>query len=299
MSSRVQYVAEKRLATVPNFLPMNMQYETITGSIAYGVSQEESDFDVIGFCIPPREEIFPHLRGEILGFGTQGRRFEHWQQHHVLDPTARGGKGCQYDFCIFSIVKYFHLLMGNNPNIIDSLFTPQRCVLHITKIGTVVRDSRKLFLHKGLWATFKGYAYSQMHKMDLNKAEGKRKAIIERYKYDVKFGTHVVRLLSEAEQLLTEGDLDLERNREQLKSIRRGEWTIEQIKQYFSDKERTLEELYSKTTLPIKPDEERIKSLLLNCLEEHYGSLDGAVVRVGKEEQILREIKGVLERNGY
>ena len=56
---------------------------------------------------------------------------------------------------------------------------------------------------------------------------------------DVKFLYHVVRLLNEAEQILMEGDLDLERNREQLKSIRKGEWTFDQIVKYFD--KQTLE----------------------------------------------------------
>ena len=31
--------------------------------------------------------------------------------------------------------------------------------------------------------------------------------------------------------------------------------------------------------LPAVPDEGKLKSLLLHCLEEHYGSLEGAVVQ--------------------
>ncbi len=32
---------------------------------------------------------------------------------------------------------------------IDSLFTPWRCVMHPTQVGEVMRENRKLFLHKG------------------------------------------------------------------------------------------------------------------------------------------------------
>jgi hypothetical protein len=55
--------------------------------------------------------------------------------------------------------------MDNNPNMIDSLFTPHDCVRHITKIGQMVRDSRKLFLHKGSWHKFRGYSYSNLAKL--------------------------------------------------------------------------------------------------------------------------------------
>ena len=71
---------------------------------------------------------------------------------------------------------------------------------------------------------------------------------------DTKFAYHTVRLLNEAEQLLLEGDLDLQRNREMLKSIRRGEWTIEQVLDYFEKKRIDLETARTKSPLPAGPD---------------------------------------------
>jgi len=76
---------------------------------------------------------------------------------------------------------------------------------------------------------------------------------------------------------LTEHDLDLTRNREQLKVIRRGEGKLDQLTEYFQDKEKSLEQLYLDSDLQHKPDQGKIKQLLLNCLETHYGSLDGCV----------------------
>jgi len=149
----------------PKWMPSNVHYLTIMGSIAYGVSGSQSDFDVYGFCMPRKEVVFPHLAGVIKGFGDQGEQFEQWQKHHILDPTANGNKGREYDFSIYSIVKYFQLCMDCNPNMIDSLFTPDRCVLHSTNVGNMVRENRHLFLSKLSWHKFKGYAYSQKTKM--------------------------------------------------------------------------------------------------------------------------------------
>src|SRR5277367_5366736 len=105
------------------------------GSVAYGVSSDTSDLDVYGWAIPHKEDIFPHLRGEILGFGSRAKPFEQFQVHHVEDRDALAGRGRTYDLTIFGIVKFFQLAMENNPNIIDSLFTPVTCVLHCTKVG--------------------------------------------------------------------------------------------------------------------------------------------------------------------
>ena len=78
----------------------------------------------------------------------------------VTDPDLLGGSGRSHDLTIYSIVKFFQLAMENNPNIVDSLFTPATCVLHCTAVGTLVRERRRLFLHKGCWPKFKGYAYA-------------------------------------------------------------------------------------------------------------------------------------------
>ncbi|HEY1065974.1 MAG TPA: nucleotidyltransferase domain-containing protein [Pirellulales bacterium] len=296
MSSTVQKLAERGLIRPPRFLPGNIHYETMMGSVAYGVSGDSSDVDLIGFCIPPKETLFPHLTGEILGFGTQTERFEQFQQAHIASPDELGGKGRVYDVAIYGIVKYFQLCMENNPNMIDSLFTPAFCVLHITKVGSLVRENRKLFLHKGCWPKFKGYAFSQLHKMSTKEPIGKRAELREKFGFDVKFAYHLVRLLDECEQILLHGDLDLQRNREHLKAIRRGDVSEADVRAWANAKESQLEKLYAESSLPAAPDEKRLKSLLLNCLEEHYGSLSDCVSTPEAAVDALREIQATLDR---
>ena len=284
----------KNLIKPPPFVVGGTQYLTIMGSMAYGVSSDSSDMDVYGFCIPPKDIVFPHLAGVIPGFGTQIQKFEQFQQHHIVDKESRK----EYDINVYNIIKYFQLVMENNPNMIDSLFTRENCVLGATKIANHVRDNRKLFLHKGSWHKFKGYAFSQMHKMRIKNPdeESVRFDMVQKYGFDVKFAYHVVRLLNEVEQIMVEHDLDLMKNNEQLKAIRNGEWKIEQIEQYFYDKEKSLEHVYSTSTLRHRPDEDQIKRILLECLEEYYGSLDGAVETVDQYKAMLRQIQQIVSK---
>lgn len=291
--SVVQKLMAKNLFTAPKFVATNVQYETIMGSYAYGVSRDTSDVDIYGFCIPPKEMIFPHLAGEIDGFGTKTPRFEQSQQHHIQD--SEDVKKHTYDIAMYSIVKYFQLCLQNNPNMIDSLFTPAYCVTHTTKIGTMVRENRHSFLHKGIWHTFKGYAYSQLRKMK-GERTGKRKEYLDKYGYDIKFAYHTVRLLGEVEQILVESDLDLQLNREQLKSIRQGDWTEEEVREHFSRKEKLLEQAYHKSSLPAKPPEAKVKQLLLDCLEEHYGNLSNIVYQPDNASKALQDIQDILEK---
>ena len=274
----------------PSWLPDNLCYETMMGSVAYGVSSDTSDMDVYGICMPPKEMVFPHLAGEILGFGTQIKRFESWQEHHVAAMDK------SWDFQILGIVKFFQLAMENNPNIIDSLFTPRRCVLSSTTIGEYIREHRRDFLHKGSWHKFKGYAYSQLNKIRTKTPSGKRAELVEKYQYDVKFAYHVVRLLLEVEQILVARDIDLERDREQLKAIRRGEWTLPQLDEWAQTKEKQLEALYHESTVPYGPDEPLIRRHLMHCLEAHYGDLSSVVGQPDEAVQLLRAIAQLTER---
>lgn len=296
MPSITQELAKKKLVHPPSFLPQNVMYETIMGSFAFGVATEHSDRDIYGFCIPPKDDVFPHLAGEIPGFGKQKERFDHFQKHHVVDQNAAGGKGMEYDLNIYSIVRYFELCMENNPNMIDSLFTPQDCVLHVTTVGNLVRDHRTKFLHKGCWPKFKGYAYSQLHKMRSKQPIGKRKELRKEFGFDVKFAYHTVRLLLECEQILMHCDIDLRRDREQLKAIRRGEVSQDEIFKWASEKEHQLEKLYHESKIPDGPNESQLKELLLNCLEQHYGNLDACIVRTDASTIALREISDIVNR---
>ena len=104
-------------------------------------------------------------------------------------------------------------------------------------------------------------------------------------------------MLSECEQILLEGDLDLQRNHEHLKAIRRGEVPEADVRLWAADKEKQLERLYADSSLPAGPPEDKIKTLLLHCLEQHYGRIADAVVQPEAAIAALREIQAVLDRN--
>jgi hypothetical protein len=313
------------------------------GSVAYGVSDNKSDMDIYGFTMPPKHILFPYQHGHIVGFGKKPDNFEQFQQHHIIDR----GRKKEYDITIYSIVKFFNLCMENNPNMVDALFVPTRCVLHSTQIGQHVRESRKMFLSKRVWHKFKGYAFSQLHKMknkyakefvehcqkydipldahfddvlkplrhdehaelhmanvitkiESNGKRSKRLPLIAKHGYDTKFGYHVVRLIDECQQILEEGDLDLTRSREHLKAIRRGEWSMDQVIEYFGKKMIILEDLYNKSDLRYSPDEDLICDLLFECIEMHYGKVDNAGndgqirVLLGQAQDAIQRIEMML-----
>lgn len=284
---------EKKLIHPPKWLADNTHYLVQMGSVAYGVSNASSDADLYGFAIPHADMVFPHLAGDIPGFGTQKQRFDQWVQTHVHDGPK------EYDFAVYNIVRFVQLCMENNPNMVDALFVPQRCVLHQTKIAMHVRQHRKLFLHKGSFHKFIGYAYGQFKKIrsKVTHSNPERQASINLHGYDVKFGYHIVRLALECEQILMHGDLDLEANSGILRAIRAGDWTLERLEQWFADKEQGLNKLYIDSSIQTSPDEAAIKKLLMECLEMHFGDLSKLAVKVETPlDLMVRELETLVER---
>lgn len=264
-------------------------YEVITGSVSYGLENVSSDLDIVGIVIPPIDIVFPS--NYVRGFGLAPENFESYQKHHIFDKQGR-----ECDVAIYSIVKFFSICAEMNPNAIDYLYVHDRHILHIDDAGKLMRQYRKSFLNKNCIHRYLNYAISQLKKAEDKNPSGKRKEIVEKFGMDVKFLYHVVRLVNECEMILMEEDLDLERNNEILKSIRRGERTIDEIKDLFKQKEQILNELYLKSKLPEKPDYEFLKRILIMCIEQKYGSVD-KYVNMSTDLSIMRkyeEIKRII-----
>lgn len=293
MSSVIGYLARKNIGCQPKWLATNVAYETIMGSEAYGVASGSSDTDVYGFAIPPKWLAFPHTTGHVYGFGPKPQGFDQYQEHHLDAPERRK----QYDVTIFSIIKYFDLVAQNNPNALDSLFTPDRCILHISPVGLMVRDNRKMFLHKGAWHKFRGYAKSQLHKIEIKKPKQNtaRAEDIEKYGVDTKYLYHTVRLLLECEQILEFGDIDIQRDKDTLKAIRKGEWTYPDIMVWQEQKMLHLDRLYETTKLPASPDYDALRKLLIDCLEQHYGSIEDAVRSDVEVADLMNDMQNVID----
>ncbi len=294
MSSALQYCVRHNLIKPPTFCVSGLIYETLMGSESYGCSKGGSDTDIYAICIPSRNIIFPHTAGYLDIFDNDRPKFEQYQQHDVNCESS----GKKFDFSVFNITQFFAHLMRGVPNCIDALFTKDECVKHITQAGIIVRDNRKMFLSKECWKTFRGYSASQMKHLEHKNPTGKRKEVVDKYGYDLKFAYQALRLLSEAEQIITTGDLDLMQGAEEFKAIRRGDWTLQQFNERFNARMVALEEVFHKCTLPEKPDKNKVREVLLGAIECHYGrSLTEAdVVKTDLELGVLRDIEKAMGR---
>ena len=134
--------------------------------------------------------------------------------------------------------------------------------------------------------------YAKLYEGMMSSPNGKRQDRIKRYGMDTKFSYHLVRLAQEAEMILTTGDLDIEAGREELKAIRRGEWTLPQLQEWFAKRTALLDEVFLKSDLRAEPNFDELNRVLMVCLEIKFGTLTNALVE-GEGQAALRKLEEI------
>lgn len=121
-------------------------FEAITGSKAYGLDNAESDTDIRGVFVLPKELFYS------LEYTPQ-----------VSNESS--------DIVFYELRRFMELLSRNNPNIIELLNVPENCVLYKHDVMNKIKP--EMFLSKLCEKTFANYAYTQ-----IKKAYGLEKKIV-------------------------------------------------------------------------------------------------------------------------
>jgi len=89
--------------------------------------------------------------------------------------------------------------------------------------------------------------------------------------YDSKNMMHTFRLLDMAEEILTDEKINVRReNREELLSIRNGEWQYDELIEMANSKMSAVEKAYTTSNLPDEPNHNKIEELLIEIRNELY-----------------------------
>jgi uncharacterized protein len=207
------------------------------------------DKDVMAVCVPPIDYYFG-----LKEFGSRG--------------TKEIKKG-EWDIVIYEARKFIGLLAQGNPNVLAMLWLQKQHYIKVTAAGRLLIDNKHLFIGRHVYKAFTGYAYSQLHRMTHMAHKGymgeKRKGLVEKFGFDTKNSAHLVRLLRMGYEFLKDGELNVYReDAKQLLEIKRGEWTLEQVKAEAERGFKLAEEAYVSSTLPAKPDMDKVNEL---CVE--------------------------------
>jgi hypothetical protein len=102
----------------------------------------------------------------------------------------------------------------------------------------------------------------------------KRKEIIEKIGYDCKNAAHLIRLLRMGIEFLNDGALYVEReDAPQLLDIKRGKWTLDQVKFEADRLFKLSDEAYIRSKLPSKLDENKINQLCMDIIEDSWSCI--------------------------
>lgn len=215
------------------------------------------DKDVMGICVPPK----PYYIG--------------LQKFEQLDTWVE-----EYDIVIYEAKKFVSLLLKGNPNVIGLLWLPRNLYIKTGYCGELLINFRNIFSSKKIYNSFTGYAYSQLKRMQKFEHHGymgeKRKALVKQFGYDTKNAAHLIRLLRMGIEFLATGQLNVMRkDAQQLISIKKGEYTLEWIKEQaemlFDDARTAL--IHSK--LPEEPDYHKAEQLLIHIINVCHGGAKG------------------------
>lgn len=184
-------------------------FETIIGSRAYGLNNEDSDYDKAGVMIPDISYFF----------GV--KKFEQFQ-------------GYETDKTIYDIRKAIRLIADNNPNCIDLIKMPERCITFITPYWQKIIDNADLFISKKCRYTYVGYSLQQLRRIKVS-----RKYLLEPPKHKPErkdFGLGEISIFKSA----------------QLKSV----INIESLFDYISEEDREvfihkLDSVYADNVIPV------------------------------------------------
>lgn len=260
----------------------NLVLEAVMGSHAYGCQTENSDFDVVGVVMDQHKCLYPQSYGYVLGFDPLPVFHNRECKGEGKRLLLENGKTCEGAW--HSLTNFFNLVENGSPALTEVLFVRQNLVTYRTKVADMMRDNRKLFLSMKMFHSFKGYCFQQLsrlrngvkrwneeHKCD----NSNRQVFFENFGFDVKMAYHCLRLLDLVDQLLKIGDFDLMRNKEECKAMRAGTWgDWDKFYNHVDNRLKELETyaLNNVVAVPHRPQHEPLHNLLVNCLEEWYGS---------------------------
>jgi predicted nucleotidyltransferase len=224
------------------------------GSTSYGTTTEDSDTDFRGIAIPP----FRYYYG-----------LENFEAYHSPE-------GAETDTVVYSLQKYANLALQNNPNVLEILFTDPSHFKIVTGYGQELINIRHQFLSKQFFQRTNGYARAQYHEMIQNggkpnhgQGNPKRMAQREKYGFDLKAASHLIRLVSEGIEVLETGNLTVLRpERELLVDIKTGKYKFEEVMEMYQELDARLLVAYEKSELPEKPNFHNINHFIIQLAKE-------------------------------
>lgn len=219
-----------------------------SGSRAYGLDEEDSDYDYKVVCIPPVEY---HLG--LKNFKTM---------HLSTGDNNSKNESDDIDVSIYSLQEFARLAQKGNPNVLEMLYVDSEDIPYATHEGLQLGLNRDLFLTNQIENSFGGYAMSSMKYL--------QRALGVEEKEASKKIQNALRIYDMAIEAFYQGGFSTKRpNRDYLLEVRNGLHTAEQGKEVLELKEKSFRKARGTSILPDKPNLKKIDDLLIQLTMNH------------------------------
>ena len=249
----------------PSVALPNEILRSVVGSGVHGIAIEGTDDqDEMGVYIEPPEWVL----------GVERHREDYiWR---TQPEGVRSGHG-DTDLVLYSLRKYLRLAIKGNPTVMLPLFAPEGSLVVVTQLGEELRDLRAAFMSTMAVERFLGYMRSQHQRM-LGQSKRKvpnRPELIERYGWDVKYGSHALRLAYQGLEIASTGNLSLplpDRERERVLAVKRGEVDRDDVSSEITRLEGAVRTLLDedRSPLPRVADLDRISAWAIDAQRRHW-----------------------------
>lgn len=196
---------------------------TTVGSQVHGLAIEGTDdHDEMGVFIEPKSLV--------IGLDPPMDTYT-WRSK----PEGVRSEAGDTDYVAYSLRHYLKLAISGNPTVLLPLYAPEPHVLIETKLGSELRHMKNCFLSQESAWRFLRYSeqqYERMHGRGKQNRVPNRPELIERYGWDVKYGSHALRLAFQAQQLIEEAQLTLPMPynlREIVLQVKTGHYTRDEV----------------------------------------------------------------------
>jgi uncharacterized protein len=243
-------------------IPDQLIHLFVGGSELHGAKVHGTDdLDIYGVYIEPPEmvlglESMPHFVWSTAGNDRRN------------GPT-------DVDITLYSLKKWAGLACKGNPTALHFLFA-ENAVRNV--LWTDIVSHRAVFLARTFVEPFVGFADDQLKRMTGSRGRGKkgqRPEIEEKYGYDVKAGMHILRLLYECKELLSEGTITMPRpERDLLIRVRTGKYSMDNVVAMAQKLFAECDEAAKSSPLPHGVDRAEVSLLLTDCYRKAWGGTE-------------------------
>lgn len=248
------------------------------GSGVHGLALPgRDDRDEMGICIEPIQNAYGFRQFEQYIYRSAAER------EQKQDAPSQPG---DLDLVIYSLRKWMRLALDGNPTVLTLLFAKP---LQQNALGTRLQEMAPLFASRRAGKRFLGYMQAQRQRLlgERGQKNVNRRELEEKYGYDTKYASHIIRLGYQGVEYLETGRLSLPLTGLALSdslAIKQGQWAENDVHTLAGDLEGQLKRLLDTSPLPEQPEEKKIEKWMLDVYLESWKATWGHASVLGWNE---------------